>query len=234
MLLVPQTSVVVCSNYAIKGTAACVLHSSHQHPAVMRRSLILVVRHTMESPEKLFLITAVVVGLISACSGDVTPSATAAAAGQSLPLKALDPSDPAQAAIMRWHQALVTDDFDAYSVSAVHGIDEGDALRTVVFDRMRQGVPPTILSYDGTHDFDKLASEADRVIFKGLRTFSLVGCLQVTANVHSVRVMSVVSAREIEGRWRVYGGSFGMPSTPFAGGCPITTKPNKARRSGRG
>ena len=44
MLLVPQTSVVVCSNYAIKGTAASVLHSSHQHPAVMRRSLILVVR----------------------------------------------------------------------------------------------------------------------------------------------------------------------------------------------
>ena len=45
-LLASPTSLVQSPNFAIKGTAACVLHSIHQHPAVMRRSLILVVRQT--------------------------------------------------------------------------------------------------------------------------------------------------------------------------------------------
>lgn len=136
----------------------------------------------------------------------------------------------ALAAISQWHQALIADDFDAYSWVAARCVDEGDALRAVAFDRMRQGVPTTIFAYEGTHDFDKLASETDRGILEGLKTFSLVGCLRLPVKGRSVQVMSVVSVREIEGRRRVYGESFGTPSTPFAGDCPITVTPTKRNK----
>jgi hypothetical protein len=141
-----------------------------------------------------------------------------------LVIKAMDPSDPAQAAIIQWHQSLITNDFEKYSQVAVRGPDEGDALTKLVFDRMRQGIPPTVLSYDGTGDFDKLVPEADRAILQDLRTFSLVGCLPLAGEGGEVRAQAVVSARKIMGKWKVFGGSFGRPATQFAGGCPI--KPN--------
>jgi hypothetical protein len=162
--------------------------------------------------------------LVCACSRDAERSAAAGttrSASEILKIKAMDPSDPAQAAILQWHQSLVANDFEKYSQVAVRADIEGDELRRVVFDRMRQGVPVTVLANDGTADFERLVPEEDREDLKGLRTFSLVGCLPHPGESGEIRTQAVVSARKIVGEWKVFGGSFGPPATQFAGDCPV-------------
>jgi hypothetical protein len=119
---------------------------------------------------------------------------------------------------VQWHSALVANDFAKYSSVEVQGKDDTVELRRLWFDLIRQNAPEKLFAREATRDFDDLSKEDNSL--KGFRTFALVGCKSGTVNA-PVRVMSVVSVRQVSGEWKVYGGSFGTPSTPFAGKCPI-------------
>jgi hypothetical protein len=176
----------------------------------------------MKSAAKIFLIANCALVSLGGCNKWRDQSETNGTKPEEhLALGPLDPSDPAQLVVIQWHQALVANDFAKYSAVAIRGADESDELRKLVFDTMRSGAPDTILANDGTKDLEKLSTPEDKS-WIGLRSFALVGCIKRAADGQIVRVMSVVSVRHVLGEWKVYGGSFGAPSTPFAGQCPIS------------
>jgi hypothetical protein len=131
------------------------------------------------------------------------------------PLHPLSSSEPAQLAILRWHESLVDGRFDQFAQVQVRGTGESDELLRLWFEEIRRGVPPTIRALDMTRTSKLLGS--DEWEFK---TFVLVGCLTPSSGL-PVRRMSVVNLKQIDGEWRVYGGDFGPPSKPFVGECPI-------------
>lgn len=175
----------------------------------------------MKSRTRSLLVATFALVLLCGCIEDRDQSETVqATSSEQLALSSLDPSDPAQLAVIQWHRALVTSDFATFSAVQVRGTDDNDEMRELAFDVFQQGAPQTIAVHDGTQDLEKLYEPSDKS-WKGSRLFALVGCINGANDGRRVRVMSVVSVRKVLGEWKVYGGSFGAPSTPFAGGCPI-------------
>lgn len=130
-------------------------------------------------------------------------------------MRALDPSDPAHAAIMRWHRALLANDFPAYAQVIFHTSQVNDGMSRVMFDGIRNiVVPRTIL-------ISEAAEKIERLVPKGVKVYALVGCMKLPGAPHEVRLMAVVNARIFNGQWKVGGASFGTPSAEFDGACPL-------------
>ena len=87
-------------------------------------------------------------------------------------------------------------------------------IRALFDGILKFGVPRTIM-----------ISEADKKIEefgpKGVKVYALVGCLKSSGVPYETRRMAVVSARIYEGQWKISGASFGAPSAPFRGACPL-------------
>ena len=162
------------------------------------------------------------IAFLSACSkATVEHGANGGGANETIPVHALSRSDPAELAVARWHDSLVSGDFTEYNSMAVRGADDDDSLRVLAFDRLRQGLPRVIFAADATQEVQRLSSADGSGDPGSWRTFSLVGCIRAPADKRQIRVMASVSTHKIDGTWKVYGGSFGPPSTPFVGACPI-------------
>src|SRR5262249_52131871 len=163
----------------------------------------------MRSRTSLALITALISA--SACN-EAAETPAGANAVEKVSLRVLDPSDPAQAVIIQWHQSLLANDFQEFFEVEFRTPQVSDRMIRILFDGIRErGVPPVILS-----------SEAPKgVTPEGFRTYGLVGCIRNSESSGPVRMMSVVTVRNIGGQWKVGGASFGAPSTEYDGPCPM-------------
>ena len=140
---------------------------------------------------------------------------------QQAKLAPLDANDPAQAAVVQWHRALVDNNFAAYMGVEVQPAGPIDIeMNRLWFDSLRPGVPAVVFVSDETDAFDGLLPAEDAARLKGLRSFMLVGCAASRTN-EAFRRIALVSARSIGGHWFVYGGSFGPANEGFAGECPV-------------
>lgn len=140
-----------------------------------------------------------------------------------LALGAPDAADPAQAALIQWHRALVDGDFAAYAEVDFHAVGATEAERRWFFDTIRPSVPEQILVSDGTGNFDELVPAADRALVEKLRVFTLVGCSAQSGNSNESRSVAVVDIREQDGKWKVGGSSFGPPNEYTEGPCPMAS-----------
>jgi len=145
-----------------------------------------------------------------------------------LDLVRLDPADPAQEALIRWHRALVDDDFAAYAETDFHAVGASEKLRRLVFDTIRPGMPNEILVNDGTGSFDALMPAKDGDTLAGVRLLTLVGCVLVPGSAMEERRTAVVHVRELDGLWKVGGASFGPPNQYTEGLCPMATETGEA------
>jgi hypothetical protein len=148
---------------------------------------------------------------VSACSkAEETPAG--ANAVQKVSLRALDPSDPAQAAIIRWHKSLLANDYQEFSDVEFRTPQVSDKMIRILFDGIRKrGVPPTILSSEGPESFAPA----------GVKIYGLVGCMRNSEDSGAFRLMSVVNVRNVGGQSKVGGASFGTPSKEYDGPCPM-------------
>lgn len=158
-------------------------------------------------------------------SGDVVESSERLeAVPEPLHLAPLDPSDPAQVAVIQWHQALVERDFAAYAAVDFHAVDATEASRRMWFDALADsGIPRQIAVNDGTGKFDDVSGipAADRKLLAALRLFTVVGCASPGDGNPDVRRVADISVREVSGQWRVGGASFGTPNAYTEGPCPL-------------
>jgi hypothetical protein len=141
-----------------------------------------------------------------------------------LHLAPLDPSDPAQAAVIQWHRALVERDFAAYAEVDIHPVDATEASRRMWFETLADsGIPRQIAVNDGTGRFDDVSGipAADRKLLAALRLFTVVGCASPGDGNPEVRRVAEISVREVAGQWRVGGASFGPPNAYSDGTCPL-------------
>lgn len=141
-----------------------------------------------------------------------------------LPLEPLDPSDPAQAAVIQWHRALVERDFAAYAEVDFHAVDATEASRRMWFGALADsGIPRQIAVNDGTGKFDEVSGipSADRKLLAALRLFTVVGCASPGDGNPEVRRVAAISVREVAGQWRVGGASFRPPNAYTEGPCPL-------------
>jgi len=130
-------------------------------------------------------------------------------------LKTPDLSDPTQAAIMQWHQALVANDFPTFVRVDFHTSAVSDDMIKIGFDSMRSGgMPQTVLIAKAPEKISSLGPP-------GLRVYMLVGCMKLPGSAGEVRLASAVWARIANGQWKVGGSSFGIAPPEFAGACPM-------------
>lgn len=145
-------------------------------------------------------------------------------APEPLRLVPLDSDDPAQAALIQWHQALVDGDFAAYAEVDFHAVDATEESRRMWFDALVESrIPQKISVNDGTGKFDEVGGipSADRKLLAALRLFTVVGCDSPGNGAPEVRRVAAISVREVAGQWRVGGASFGPPNAYTEGPCPL-------------
>src|SRR5690242_11054130 len=72
-------------------------------------------------------------------------------------MKALNPADPAQAAIIQWHRSLLINDYPTFSRVEFHTAQVSDSMIRVLFDGiLKFGVPRTIMISEADKKIEEL------------------------------------------------------------------------------
>lgn len=123
----------------------------------------------------------------------------------------LDPPNRQHAAILEWHRALVSNDFEGYLrvTGPIPGL--GDSARRMQFDAERQTTPPALMiTVTPTH-----------INPNGSKSYGVAGCMKAYGDPNDMRMVAVVTPIERDGRWRVSASSFGTPWNNLVRACPV-------------
>jgi len=156
-----------------------------------------------------------------AASAFVGPAHASAASGR-FTLLALNPAIPSHVAVMRWHHALLSSDFDTWFALQppiaphpnMRPISPG--MWRMIFDQARKNVPSKLF----------ITAAPDSIGPNGAADFVVVGCTRLAGDSRDIRLVAGVTLRKIEGQWKVFGSAFGPPWTNKVRVCPVVPGPN--------
>lgn len=123
----------------------------------------------------------------------------------------LDPSRPEHTAILRWHQALISNDYQSYlrAIAPMPGLSE--ELMRKSFEYMRATTPPTLMiSIKPTH-----------INPNGSKDYGVAGCMKTYGDPRELRMVAVVAAVQMNGEWKVVASGFGPPWNNLIRVCPV-------------
>ena len=126
-------------------------------------------------------------------------------------LQELNPSNPEHAAILRWHKALFSSDYQAYLRASTRNPQISEKMMRLVFDGTRRNTPPRILIYVNPQHTNP----------DGSKEYAVVGCTKLPEDPREIRMVSLVSTLRQGGQWKVVGTAFGPPWTDLVRVCPV-------------
>jgi hypothetical protein len=163
---------------------------------------------TSSNPLRSFLLCTLLLG----------PAAPASAATAPVPvpkdrfaIQQLNPSNPEHAAILRWHHALLANDFQAYLRASTRNPQISEQMMEVVFEGTRRNTPPSLLIYVNPQHTNP----------NGSKEYAVVGCMKLPGDPREIRMISLVSTLQQDGQWKVFGTAFGPPWTDQVRVCPV-------------
>lgn len=125
--------------------------------------------------------------------------------------RSLDPSNPEHTAILEWHRALISNDYQAYlrSVGRIPG--ESEVTMKMSFDNNRATTPPTLM----------ISVEPSHINPNGSKDYAVAGCMKAYGDNKELRMVAGVTTIKKNGEWKIVASGFSPPWNNLVRDCPV-------------